>query len=426
MKNFVVCIIILVLGVLGPQQDPKFEPVWALGLLMLLAFLCQQLALHLRLPALVGWIGAGLILGPSCLQTLQPAQFASLRLAHTLAAVWVGFFVGTEFFWPRAQKAWRVPGAIALTTLAIFLFIAVATGSIAHLPGWLAVLIAALATLWGPFAVWSLQRARGHVLSVGIVGNGFSLIILSAVLVFLYLQRFLPPQALHLTGRLWLSLLTGGLGAEILWRLKVFTTPVHTLLPVLFSSFAIAALLLTQLQLYALPCGLAAGLVLVWRKGRTLETQRVLQFMRPMAFAIFFALVGATIDLRILWPVLDGFYQILVIQLLVLLFLRGLVPTFWPQFPTIQPAPPKHIGWLLLPKGALLFELVYHPRNGLVELLSGRPARLLHQVLLADILVHLLVFAILAAIAWHLSQSSSPPDTGEQEEPATRPALTTT
>ena len=84
MKNFVVCVIILLLGVLGPQQSLEFEPVWTLGLLLLLAFLAQQIATYLRLPALFGWIGAGLILGPSLLQTVQPGQFVSLQLVHWL------------------------------------------------------------------------------------------------------------------------------------------------------------------------------------------------------------------------------------------------------------------------------------------------------------------------------------------------------
>ena len=106
--------------------------------------------------------------------------------------------------------------------------------------------------------------------------------------------------------------------------------------------------------------------------------------MRPIAFATFFALVGATIDLHILWPVPNEIYQILAIQILAVLFFRALLPSIWTPFGAAALSSQKHIGWLLLPKGALLFELIYH-RNSLVDLVQNHWGQLLHQVFLTDI-----------------------------------------
>ena len=423
MKNFVVCVIILLLGVLGPQQNLEFEPVWTLGLLLLLAFLAQQIATYMGLPALFGWIGAGLILGPSLLQTVQPGQFISLQLVHILAALWVGFLVGTEFSWPRLSSRWRFSGFIGLTTAALFLVTAIAIGLITELPDWLILLFAAVATLWGPFSTWQ-QRDHSNVLTAAILGNGFSLIVLSTTLIFLSMEGFLPPQALYLTSRIWLSLLVGICGAELLWRLKIFAAPVHTLLPVTFAAFVLLASLLYFLQLYALPCGLAAGLTLALHRCRTAPLERVQQFMRPIACATFFALVGATVDLHTLWPGSNDLYQILVIQILALLFLRALLPTIWSPFGTAARGSEKHIGWLLLPKGALLFELLYH-RNGLVGLVQNHWGQLLHQVLLADILIHLLVFSLLATFIWRLVQPTAAQNDAAKEKPDTSPAPAT-
>jgi len=79
MKNLGICAIILVLGVLGPQNkiDSPYAPVWMLGLLILLAFLGEQWARNLRLPPLVGWLAAGLVLGPAGLHTVIPPTFYS-------------------------------------------------------------------------------------------------------------------------------------------------------------------------------------------------------------------------------------------------------------------------------------------------------------------------------------------------------------
>ncbi|MBT4503224.1 MAG: hypothetical protein HOC74_36165, partial [Gemmatimonadetes bacterium] len=56
MKNLVVCGIVLLLGVLGPQQDHRspFDALWSLGALALVAYVLQQFARRLKLPPLVG------------------------------------------------------------------------------------------------------------------------------------------------------------------------------------------------------------------------------------------------------------------------------------------------------------------------------------------------------------------------------------
>ena len=421
MKSFVVCGIILLLGVLGPQRglEGRYEPVWALGLLMLLAFLCQHAVTRLRLPALIGWVIAGLILGPSGLRVVQPDQLVALRLVHAFAALWVGFIVGTSFSWPEEQRSWRVPGTVGLVTLATFLLISGGIGATTQLPGWLAILIGGVACLWGPFTLWNLQRVDEHALLAGILGTGFGLLLLSAILVSLHLGGFLPSPAVALAGRIWLSVVAGALGAEIVWRLRLFAAPDATLLTGSVLGCALAALLLLELQLYALPCGLAAGLVIVWRQRQDRRVQEVVQPLRPVLFMTFFALAGSTVDLGVLWPLSDGFYQILLVQIFVLTFLRGLGPAIWQPFS--QPASGKHLGWLLLPKGALLFELVYFPGRSVLDLLRGEPERLLRQVALADILVHTLVFSILAAAVWRLVRYSEPavPDPVPQSAPAT-------
>ncbi|MEW6750206.1 MAG: hypothetical protein AB1505_04430, partial [Candidatus Latescibacterota bacterium] len=72
---------------------------------------------------------------------------------------------------------------------------------------------------------------------------------------------------------------------------------------------------------------------------------------------------------------------------------------------------PWRLGWLLLPRAALLFEVLFSPRIGLVHVLAGSAARLVHQVSLADILVHV---SVLAGVA-HLVMRTSPVGAGQPE-----------
>ena len=102
-----------------------------LALSLALAFLCGLLAVRLRLPPLVGYLVAGIVLGP-----YTPGLFADLHLAPQLAEIGVMllmFGVGTHFSLRdlMAVKGIAVPGAIAQIAAAT----ALGAGA-AHFWGW--------------------------------------------------------------------------------------------------------------------------------------------------------------------------------------------------------------------------------------------------------------------------------------------------
>ena len=422
MKNLTICGILLLITVLGPQQDHpgNFDALWALGGLALFAYILQQVADYLRLPALVGWLVAGLLLGASGLQLVRPADFTFLLLMRTLTGVWVGFQVGIHFSWPSPFN-WRIPGLVGLITLVTFLLATVGIALIAEPPWWLAVLLGALASLWGLFTAIPTPAHRGALL-LGTLGTCFGLILLSILLGLLQLRGLLPPAALDLVARLWLSLLIGAAGAELLRRLGLFAARASTLTTALLGSFCVAALFIHHLEFFALPCGFAAGLALTRHRGLSKRLRYLLRSFSPIVFMLFFALAGATIDLRVLSPPLGHLPAIFLILLPILVLLRALIPVVYYPLPDPTPQSRRQLGWLLLPKGALLFELIYHPRGSLIDLLGANPARLLHQVALLDILVHILLFSSIALLAERLiSSRPSPAPTAEKTESAPAP-----
>lgn len=394
MKNFAVGSILLLLGVLGPQRDlgSRFDAAWALGLLMLAAFLAQQLTRSLRLPPLVGWVAAGLLLGPAGLKAVSPGP--SLHLLHSFAALWVGFQVGLGPY--RWSAGWRPAAALGLSTLAVFLAVAAGLALLVRLPWELALLIGALASLWGPFTTSAVLEDHGAV-TWGLIGNGFGLLLLSAALVLLPGQGLLLPAALRFAGALWLSLLAGGLAAWLLCLLRICATPTAAMVG-LVGSFALAALLVDPLQLCALLVGFAAGWVVDRHPDQSQPVRELARASQPLVSMVFFALAGAAIDLRALWPLAEGLPQIALLQALALVLLRGLALSRW--WPAGEAGKPRI--WLLLPRVALLFELLYHPGGGLADLLPEGPARLLRQAALADLLLHAFLFSTLAAIIHRL------------------------
>ena len=383
MKTIVVAAFVLLLIYYGPPQDRSspFDAAWMLGALALLAAAGGQLAQAIRLPALVGWIGAGILLGTGGLQLVDLDAFSLHEILFLTAGLGVGFQVGLHVIWPT--HAWRTLGLVAAVTALVFAAVA-ATTALLGLPWEQAVLLGALASLWGPFTGVPEFGRRG-ALVLAVLGTGCALGALGGTLVLL------ETGAAGWVGRVGLSLVAGGglgLGLRLLGR---FATPSATIVSSLVGAFFLAALALEILGLMALPCGLVAGLVQDKQQSR--RVRLLLHRGAPVAFMLFFALVGTALDPGELWPPAAGLYEAALVLVAVPLLLRGLAPMAYSPLPGSHPG--RRIGWRLLPRGALLFELFCSP-HGLAPYVGAEG--LLAQAVLLDILVSTLLFSVLASI----------------------------
>ena len=383
MKTIVVAAFVLLLVYYGPLQDRSspFDAAWMLGALALLAAAGGQLAQAIRLPALVGWIGAGILLGTGGLQLVDLDAFSLHEILFLTAGLGVGFQVGLHVIWPT--HAWRTLGLVAAVTALVFAAVA-ATTALLGLPWEQAVLLGALASLWGPFTGVPEFGRRG-ALVLAVLGMGCALGALGGTLVLL------ETGAEGWVGRVGLSLVAGGglgLGLRLLGR---FATPSATIVSSLVGAFFLAALALEILGLMALPCGLVAGLVQDKQQSR--RVRLLLHRGAPVAFMLFFALVGTALDPGELWPPAAGLYEAALVLVAVPLLLRGLASMAYSPLPGSHPG--RRIGWRLLPRGALLFELFCSP-HGLAPYVGAEG--LLAQAVLLDILVSTLLFSVLASI----------------------------
>ncbi|MFA6107366.1 MAG: hypothetical protein WDA75_01225 [Candidatus Latescibacterota bacterium] len=401
MKNAVVLVLILVVGVYGPQQSlhSRYDALWAMGALVLAAYILQRAAERVRLPGIVGWIGAGLLLGSSGLRLAGSQDLAALHLVRTLAALWVGFQVGIHFWWPKGF-GWRGSALVGSATLVALAAITAGIWALSGVPLGMALLLAGLGSLWGLFTLQPNPARRG-ALMLAAVGSGFSLVLLLGVLALLWGNGLVPVGGLHLGLRLAISPFAGALGALACRRLGLFEARNQALTAGLFAAFFVSALLISHWHLVALPFGFGAGVALVRQPLPARRLRFFLRSLSPVAFATYFALMGATLELGVLRQPLPDLWVVLLVEVVVLVTVRVLGPALW--YPSGLPSAGarRHLGWLLLPKGALLFELLYHPVDGLAELLEGERGLLLHQAALGDILIFALVFASVAVAIPH-------------------------
>lgn len=414
MRNLAVGGTLLLLAAIAPQAGagtPLSAP-WALGMLMVMAVVGQRLALCLRLPPVCGWLAAGFLLGPSALDAVRPGAAQGmggglgLYFAHAFAAIWLAFEVGLSLEWAAARRTWALPGAAALSTIAALVLITLGAAGLVGLAWEPALLVGALGCLWGPFIASGLSRSEEAVL-VGAIGSGVGMLALSATLALLHAQRFVSMGALVAMGHFWVSLAVGALAVELFWRVGFFARRTTTIFTLLGASILAAAFVAVG-KLHALPLGFGAGLVLALHEESSRLLRHLLRPARRLAAMVFFALAAATLDLGgTLWPPNIAVLEVVLVQGVILILLRGVGPAIW--FPEREVSgSSRHRSWLLLPKGALLFEVVFGPQHGLARFLPDDSARLVEQLATIEILIYGLVFSALAATAVRLFGQDEP------------------
>ena len=128
------------------------------------AFLVGKLVSRLKLPSILGWLVAGMILGPHALslvnQEILDAQWYQI-LIHILECG-VGLMIGTELVWNKIKKSGK---AIVITTLTqsigTFLVVSLVFGVVfyfAHIPLYLAVIFGGIALATAPAPALSIVR----------------------------------------------------------------------------------------------------------------------------------------------------------------------------------------------------------------------------------------------------------------------------
>lgn len=97
--------------------------VTALGILLLCGFFCGLLAQRLKLPALIGYLFAGLLLGPSFLDILTEAQLLQLEFPTTISLGCVAFIIGSELHISSLKRFGK--GVVVIILMSSFLAFAV-------------------------------------------------------------------------------------------------------------------------------------------------------------------------------------------------------------------------------------------------------------------------------------------------------------
>lgn len=133
-------------------------------LAILIAFLFGKLITKTKLPAILGWLIAGMIVGPHAIGLVDQRMLDFIwyeDIIHVLECV-VGLLIGTELVWNKIKKSGK---QIIITTLfqslSAFALVTIVFGIVfyfAHIPLYLAVIFGGIALATAPAPALSIVR----------------------------------------------------------------------------------------------------------------------------------------------------------------------------------------------------------------------------------------------------------------------------
>ncbi len=347
------------------------HPMFTIGVLLFVGYLIGKLATRLHLPAITGYIIAGLLMSHSVTGIFPEGLHDSLRIVTEIALGLVALTIGAEFSLTKLRQIGRHIMIITVCQIVI-VFFAVAGLLFAFgmaLP--FALLLGIIATATEPAAtVAEVQtlRARGrfvdYLFSIVALDDASCVILFS--LLFAFVSRLLYGAAVEDTmvivqvlwaiKEIFISLLLGIVAGFILSRMTRNKQGSNEILIIALGILFITTALAVTMNLSPLLTNLAAGSVLINLSPRNHRILRILEPLTPPVYALFFVIAGTELDYRIVMQ--PG----LLLLGLVYVGSRGVAKYagvyLGCRISRVEPSIRDNLGWCMLPQGGVALGLI--------------------------------------------------------------------
>ncbi len=286
--------------------------IFGIGALLLAGFAGGKLAARLRLPAISGFVVAGLVLGPSVLNVVPDHVVESLAPVPHIALGLIAITIGSEFRIAKLRQTGR--NILIITTVQLLSAFAAVSVVLrlfgAPLP--MALLLGAIASATAPaatVAIASELRARGHMVSTlfGIVAldDAFCIMlfgfVMAAAAAMVGTSYGGPAgMVLHPVREILTSIAIGLTFGYVVHRLVLDRKRNNEIIVIVLGFVLITSGITVSIHVSPLIANMMMGFALVNLSSKNTRVMRVLEPLTPPIYAAFFALAGTELDIRTL------------------------------------------------------------------------------------------------------------------------------
>jgi Kef-type K+ transport system membrane component KefB len=286
--------------------------IFGVGALLLAGFAGGKLAARVKLPAVSGYVVAGLVLGPSILNVVPDHVVESLAPVPHIALGLIAITIGSEFRLAKLRQTGRniliITVVQLMTTFAAVSVALYAFG--APLP--MALLLGAIASATAPaatVAIASELRARGHMVSTlfGVVAldDAFAIMlfgfVMAAAAAMVGTVHGGPlAMVVHPLREILISLGIGLVMGYVVHRLVLNRKRNNEIIVIVLGFVLVTSGITVSIHVSPLIANMMMGFALVNLSSRNTRVMRILEPLTPPIYAAFFALAGTELDIRTL------------------------------------------------------------------------------------------------------------------------------
>lgn len=288
------------------------EILFDLSIIFIFGLLIGQVLKKVKLPEVMGYLIAGIVIGPYVLDLVTIDSLNSMELFSTIALSFVSFLIGAEFKWNYVKRLGKKPFIIGLTCSLFTMFVVTVCLYLAGTTMSFALIMGAIASATAPVAIMMIvkeYRSRGELtdtmLSVIAIDDVISVIIFGFTIV---IAQYLESGSATLEGimqpfsEIGISLIMGTvLGLFLGVTAKLFKTRNNIICMILVTVFT-AILIADYAKIPSILMCMITGMVFVNAYNRNF-TDKVLDVMDDISsplMIIFFVISGASLDFKVL------------------------------------------------------------------------------------------------------------------------------
>ncbi|MCD4774745.1 MAG: cation:proton antiporter [Candidatus Aegiribacteria sp.] len=285
--------------------------VFGVGILLMGSYFMGRFAEKVRLPAITGFILAGLLLGPSCIGLVHEDLDETLASITEIALALIALVIGSEFSLKKLRTIGKPVVIITLFQLCGTFILVTAGLVIAGMKFEYAAILGAIASATAPAATVAIIRelkARGpfvdHLYGVVALDDAGCVLLFAAVTAIagnsLGSATGLVNSVFHAVIEIFSSIALGAFAGLVLHLLTRKRRRANEVLIVLLGVVLILSAISNCFHLSALLASMAAGTMMANLSRKTHRIINTLDSISPPLYAAFFAIAGAELNLAIL------------------------------------------------------------------------------------------------------------------------------
>ncbi|MDD3050104.1 MAG: cation:proton antiporter [Candidatus Cloacimonetes bacterium] len=286
--------------------------IFSVGFLMICGYIFGYLSEKIKLPAITGYIIAGIIVGDSGLKFIHAPNS---ELLHNLSEVTLSFIaviIGGEFSFSKLKRYGKKVIIIAFTQM-LFAFALVSTGLIlVGLPQYAAFLLGAISAATAPAAtvvIIEKLKAKGEFVDYlyGIVAlDDAGTIILFSVVFAFSVSAFtgdvprLELAVWHAFKEIVVSVIIGTIAGFIIHYSTIRKNSTNEIKIISLGIMLISTSIAISLHVSALIANMTIGMILINMSRKNLRIFTAFEPLTPPLYAVFFAVAGTELNVQIL------------------------------------------------------------------------------------------------------------------------------